>query len=264
MEPRQLAAEIRAQGVTVFQTGPSVWSVLLEEVPHFPRLRVAITTGEAISPGLARRLTAFGDAVWNLYGPTETTVWATGHRLFGNSQEPASGSSVSASIGLPLANVAIRILDEQFAPVPMGGKGELWIGGEALARGYCQNPALTQERFVNLGEAAGRFYRTGDVVAQDTEGRLHYFGRNDDQIKVRGVRIEPMEVESAILKHPEVAQVAATWFDTTAHSRAIVAAVVGRPGHRITSESLHRHLESLLPFAMIPSRCTLFESIPSA
>jgi amino acid adenylation domain-containing protein len=262
MQPRQLAAALVDNQITVFQTGPSVWSILLAEVPTFPRLRVAISTGEAISPDLARRLADVGDSVWNLYGPTETTVWATGHKLQTGPKEAPSRSKVSAPIGRPLPNVTIRILDDQLAVVPAGAEGELWIGGEALARGYCNSESLTRERFVSIGDAAERFYRTGDVVAQDADGTLHYFGRNDDQIKVRGVRIEPMEVESAILKHPQVASAAATWFTTASGSRSIVAAIVGRPNHQLDPESLHRHLQDLLTPAVIPSRFVFCDILP--
>lgn len=262
LDPRGLARMIRDHNVTVFQTGPSVWSVLLAELPEFPRLRVAVSTGEAIAPELARRLAGTGDAVWNLYGPTETTVWATGHRLERDAVDFPARSSVSAPIGQPLANVLVRVLDEDRMPVVRGTQGELWIGGEAVARGYCRDEALTHERFVELGDGSGTWFRTGDVVVQDVDGTIHYFGRNDDQIKVRGVRIEPMEVESAILTHPGVAQAGATWFAGTSGARSIVAAVVVRPGHAITALELHHFLVLFLPTAMVPSRFVICEALP--
>ena len=184
LDPHRLAEVIRNHGVTVFQTGPSVWSVLLAQIPEFPRLRVAVSTGDAIAPDLARRLACVGKAVWNLYGPTEATVWATGYRLERDASGIAAHSSISAPIGRPLANVAVRVLDAHRVPVPSGAEGELWIGGKALARGYRNNEQLTRERFVDLGQDSGIFYQTGDVVAQDADGTLHYFGRNDDQIKI--------------------------------------------------------------------------------
>ncbi|MBL9176298.1 MAG: amino acid adenylation domain-containing protein [Verrucomicrobiales bacterium] len=262
MEPRRLAEEIRSEGVTVFQTGPSVWSILLDEVPEFPKVRVAITTGEAIPPALALRLADRGERVWNLYGPTETTVWATGHRLDRDARAVPTSSKVSAPIGLPLPNLEARVLDEQRQPVAPGVEGELWIGGEGVARGYCRNPQLTQERFQTLGADGGRFYRTGDVVLQDAQGILHYFGRNDDQIKVRGVRIEPMEVESALLSHPGVAQVAATWFEASEGSRSIVAGVVPKPNVTLTASDLHAHSARRLTPAMIPSRFVFLDALP--
>ena len=186
MEPRRLAEEIRSEGVTVFQTGPSVWSILLDEVADFPKVRVAITTrggdpartrAPARRPGRSRleSLRTHGDhglGHWTPAGPGCPSI--------------ASSSKVSAPIGLAPPNVAARVLDEQQQPVAPGVEGELWIGGDAVAWGYCRNPELTWERFQILGATGGRFYRTGDVVLQDAQGVLHYFGRNDDQIKVRG------------------------------------------------------------------------------
>ena len=258
-DPHGLVKVIRDHGVTMFQTVPSVWSVLLSEIPDFPRIRVIATTGEAAAPDLARRLADVADEVWNLYGPTETTVWATGHRL----QRNETGAlSASAPIGRPLANVEARVLDEHRRPVPAGTEGELWIGGAGLGRGYCGNEQLTRERFAVLGQDGRRFYRTGDVVVADVDGTLHYFGRCDDQMKVRGVRIEPMEVESAILACPGVTQAAATWFATASGSRSIVAAVVARPDLTISAEDLRRFLEQQLPSAMIPSRFIFCDALP--
>ncbi|MFO1460844.1 MAG: amino acid adenylation domain-containing protein [Verrucomicrobiota bacterium] len=262
MEPRRLADEIRSEGVTVFQTGPSVWSILLDEVQDFPRVRVAITTGEAVAPALAARLVDRGELVWNLYGPTETTVWATGHRLDRAAQPVSSASRVSAPIGVPLPKVLARVLDDQLQLVAPGSEGELWIGGEAVARGYCRNPELTRERFRILGTDGGRFYKTGDVVLQDAQGVLHYFGRNDDQIKVRGVRIEPMEVESALLTHPGVSQAAATWFEGSEGSRSIIAGVVPRPHVTLTASDLHEHAARRLTPAMIPARFVFLDALP--
>ncbi len=262
LEPHRLARVIQDQRVTVFQTGPSVWSVLLAEVPKFPRLRVAVSTGEAITPALARRLVGVAETVWNLYGPTETTVWATAHRLELNAADLLAPSAISAPIGLPLAKVTVRVLNEHRAAVAPGTQGELWIGGEAVARGYCHNAALTRERFVDLGEGSGTGFLTGDLVLQDEHRTIHYFGRNDDQIKVRGVRIEPLEVELALLTHPGVAQVAATWFAGSSDARSIVAAVVRGPGLAITAVELHHFLVPVLPSAMIPSRFIFCEALP--
>ena len=262
-DPHRLAEEVSRNKVTVFQTGPSVWSVLLREVPNFPRIRVAISTGEAIAPDLARRLSTVGRMVWNLYGPTEATVWATGHRLDGaiHSGEPGI-STVSAPIGHTLANVDAIVVDPEGREVANGEEGELYLGGLALARGYRNNAALTAERFVFFGAERRRYYRTGDVVRMDSDGTLHYFGRNDDQIKVRGVRIEPKEVESAIESLAGVEQAAATWFSTESGSRSIVAAVVAAPGNEPTIDALYSELARTLPTAMIPSRFVFVSALP--
>lgn len=258
LDPRQLARDVREHGVTVLQTGPSVWAVLLAEVPDFPRVRVAITHGEAVSPELARRLCACGDEVWNLYGPTETTVWATGWRLAPGSD--ASPSPMSAPIGRPLPHVRAHVVDEHGLAVGDGVEGELWLGGPSLARGYRGNEDLTRERFVEFdGE---RVYRSGDLVLRDSRGVLHYFGRNDDQMKVRGVRVEPSEVEAAILRDTRVAQAAATWFPTPSGTRAIVAAVVKQPRSDCSAQELHEGLASRLPGPMIPARFLFVPWLP--
>ena len=242
MEPRRLADEIRSEGVTVFQTGPSVWSILLDEVQDFPRVRVAITTGEAVAPALAARLVDRGE-------PCGTFTVRRNHGL-GDRAPPRSRGSTRffrvpgfRSHRRSASQVLARVLDDQLQLVAPGSEGELWIGGEAVARGLLPNPELTQERFRILGTDGGRFYKTGDVVLQDAQGVLHYFGRNDDQIKVRGVRIEPMEVESALLTHPGVSQAAATWFEGSEGSRSIIAGVVPRPHvtpHRLGSARARR------------------------
>jgi amino acid adenylation domain-containing protein len=260
-QPRALGAALRRHGVTVVQGGPSVWSVVLAEAPDFPRARVAITTGEPVPPALARRLLALGEHVWNLYGPTETTVWSTAHRI---AADPAGDSPISASIGRPVAHTTVHILDDHGAPVAPGAEGELWIGGAGLARGYRGDAALTRARFVNHPALGERLYRTGDLVAQTPSGELAYFGRNDDQMKIRGVRIEPREVEAAILACPAIAQAAATWFENSPGSRSIVAAVIPRAGHAIGPGQLHPWLAARLAPQMIPSRWLFVDALPRA
>lgn len=263
LNPRQLAADIRDHGVTVLQMGPSIWSVMLAEVPDFPRVRVAISTGEPVAPALSRRIAAAGVEAWNLYGPTETTVWSTAHRL---AAQPAAGenpAAISAPIGRPVAHTTVVIVDEAGREVASGQRGELYLGGAGVARGYRGNPALTAERFVTHGPAGERFYRTGDVVAWNAHGDLEYFGRNDDQLKIRGVRIEPREVESAILEHPAIAHAAATWYEG-AGTRSIVAAVVLRHPEALAAADLHQWLGTRLPPAMIPSRFLFVDALPLA
>lgn len=258
LDPKRLANDIRECGVSVVQTGPSVWSVLLAEIPDFPRVRVAITHGEAVDPELARRLCGYGEEVWNLYGPTETTVWAAGQRL--TPEPPESVSAISAPIGKPLPHLRAFVIDGQGEPVGQGVEGELCLAGPSVARGYYGNDALTRERFVHIqGE---RVYRTGDMVLRDDSDTMHYFGRNDDQMKIRGVRIEPSEVEAALLRDPRVKQAATTWFPTQSGSRAIVAAVVARPGHSLKAQDLYDGLQTRLPRPMIPARFIFVPWLP--
>lgn len=262
LDPFRVANEIRTHGVTVVQTGPTVWATLLSAVRDIPRVRVAISTGEAVAPALADRLVHVADQAWNLYGPTEATVWATGHRLsHGVPSDPQlKVSTVSAPIGVPFSGVEAIVVDAAGVVVADGEPGELWLGGVALARGYRSKPELTAERFIERrGE---RWYRTGDTVTRDTSGVLHYFGRNDDQVKVRGVRIEPMEVETAITALPGVRAAAATWFESSTGSRSIIAAVVPSPGSELSTPRLYDMLADRLPGAMIPSRFVFCDELP--
>ena len=262
-DPARLFADLSHHAVTVVQLGPSSWSVLLNAGIPVPQLRVAISTGEPITPALAAQLPLVADLAFNLYGPTETTVWATGYRLSAErSGSLPEVSKISAPIGVPLAGCSAIVADAEGLPVAFGQEGELLIGGAGLARGYCGRPDLTAERFIRLGPGASRYYRTGDIVRQDHDGVLHYFGRNDDQLKVRGVRIEPREVEEAALRVPEIEQAAATWFDTGSGNRGIVLAVVWRPGLSMPFEKLHGFLGCHLPQAMVPSRFVALERLP--
>lgn len=261
LRPRELADEIKRHGVTVFQTGPSLWKVILNELPDFPHLRVAITTGEATPPELVSRLAPIADRFWNLYGPTETTVWTTGARL----DLPPTGahgrSSVATPIGWPMTDVEMIVVDCDNMEVPDGVQGELLLGGPAVGRGYFGNPELTAKRFITLANGR-RYYRSGDLSERAPDGSFAFHGRNDDQIKVRGVRIEPMEVESTILADPFVARAAATWFPTTGGNRALVAAVVCKPEMTTTASDLRDRLAAVLPVQMVPSRYIFVDSLP--
>ena len=261
LQPRRLAEEIRRFGVTMFHTGPSVWAVILAEIPDFPKLRIMSTTGDAVRPEFASHLVDRADSVWNLYGPTETTVWACGHLLSGEQTDTGVHSTVSAPVGKPLAHLDFLVVDERLAPVQDGERGELLIGGPSLARGYRSRPDLTAEKFIRMADG-NRYYRTGDVVIRDRNGTVHYFGRNDDQLSIRGLRIEPREVESAIESHASVREVAATWYQASENARAIVAAVVLENGVNVPVAELHRHTASRMPKGMVPSRFLFVPEIP--
>ena len=258
LEPAELADDVRAFGVTLFQTGPSIWSAILANVPDFPKLRVAITHGEAISPALALRLCAYADEAWNLYGPTETTVWATGFRL--TPDLALDPSEFSAPIGRPLAHLKARVLNEADAEAEDGAPGELVLVGSSVARGYRNAADQVEDRFAVIDGV--RAYRTGDVVFRDAQGVLHYLGRNDEQMKVRGIRVEPGEVEAAVLRHPGVAQAAVTWYPTPSGSRAIVAAIVAKPGRKVSVDDLRHHLSTILPRGMMPTRFMFVPWLP--
>ncbi len=260
--PHRLAEDIRKHGVTILSNGPSVWGPALDEVPDFPRVRIAIATGEAISPALARRIAGHADEMWNLYGPTETVTWISGHRVAAAPADAGPEDGFSAPIGHALANTLLLVRGEDGRILGPGEAGEVWIGGANVARGYRGNPALTEERFQPVGPRGERCYRTGDLAEWNTETGLLYLGRNDEQIKVHGIRIEPQEVESALLREPRVAATAATWFNTPDGSRAIMAAIVVRAGTTLSSRDLYESLHAILPASMIPSRFVFLDALP--
>ena len=249
---------IRDNGVTTFQTGPSVWSVIDKYAPDFPKLRVAITTGEAVSRNLAVRLPAYAEAFWNMYGPTETTIWVTAQRL--DTGRTQNKSLTSASIGNPIGGVQLRIENPGCAIAEDGQPGELLVSGKCLARGYRGSPELTKERFVVRNGT--RFYRTGDIVCQTSDRGLDFIGRIDDQINIQGRRVEPREIESLLEQFPEVSQAASTWLETGFGTRAILAAVVWQPNLPTSLDKLRVDLADKLPKALVPAKLLIVDKLP--
>ncbi|HEX5715361.1 MAG TPA: amino acid adenylation domain-containing protein, partial [Thermoanaerobaculia bacterium] len=174
-------------GATVMQATPATWRLLLAAGWEEPPIRV-LCGGEALPWELADRLHARATSVWNLYGPTETTIWSAVHRL-----EPETGGAAVVSIGRPIANTGLYLLDAALRPVPVGVAGELLIGGDGLARGYRGRPDLTAEKFIPdpvSGVPGARLYRTGDLARFRLGGDIEFLGRLDHQVKIRGFRIE--------------------------------------------------------------------------
>ena len=187
----ELARELSLRGVTVMQATPATWRLLVEVDWHGGANFKALCGGEALSPALAESLLDRVGELWNLYGPTETTIWSTCERI--------EAGMLPVSIGRPIANTRVYVLDDRRAPVPIGVPGELWIGGAGVAMGYHRRPELTAERFVSdpfASQPGGRMYRTGDLVRWLGDGRLEHLGRLDHQVKIRGFRIELGEVEA--------------------------------------------------------------------
>jgi amino acid adenylation domain-containing protein len=257
----QLAERLGGSGATVLQGTPSTWRLLLESGwAGSPRL-VALTAGEALSERLAAELLARTRELWNLYGPTETAIYSAGGRV-----EPGE----PVRLGGPIDGTTLVVMGVDMEPAPMGVAGELWIGGAGLARGYRGRPELTAERFVpdpcgGGGEPGARMYRTGDLTRRDGRGRLEFLGRIDQQVKVRGFRIEPGEVESALESHPAVGR-AAVAADGAGGGRLIAylaprraqgggeaAALAEAPVRSLEIPALRAHLAQSLPGYMIPT-----------
>ncbi|MFD4790915.1 amino acid adenylation domain-containing protein, partial [Streptomyces sp. NPDC058459] len=251
---RLLAKELDSAGATVVQATPATWHQLMAAGWQNPLVR-ALCGGEALPTALAERMRAALGVVWNVYGPTETTVWSTAHRL---SPEDRGGP---APIGGALANTRLHVLDDRLRPLPVGVFGELYIGGDGLARGYHGRPALTAERFVaDPFDDGGRLYRTGDLVRRLPDGGLEYRGRADGQVKLRGHRIELGEIEAALARRPEVAAAAAA-----VHGSGVDAVLVGYVIWRDADGDparLRDILRQELPAPMVPGVLTTLERLP--
>ncbi|QUE50587.1 amino acid adenylation domain-containing protein [Luteolibacter ambystomatis] len=221
---------------TVLQATPSTWRMLIDAGwKGSPTLKI-LCGGEALDPTLARQLHMLGSEVWNLYGPTETTVWSTLWKV--------APEADKITIGRPIANTVLHVLDGAGKPMPPGVPGGLFIGGAGLAEGYWQQPDLTAERFiVRDGE---RLYDTGDLARWLPDGSLECLGRSDGQVKVRGFRVELGEIEAALLAHPSVAEAA-----VIASGERLVGYY--RTSAPSTAAELTRHLAGRLPDYMVPA-----------
>ncbi|MFD3514398.1 amino acid adenylation domain-containing protein [Streptomyces sp. NPDC058657] len=249
-----LAALLTTSHATIAQATPSLWHALAETGGIPAGLRVLVG-GEALPAQLATTLTAQGRQVTNLYGPTETTIWSTAATV------PATGE---VSIGGPVANTRAYVLDAGLRPVPVGVAGELYLAGAGLARGYQHRPGLSSERFVAdpYGPAGTRMYRTGDLVRRRADGQLDYLGRTDFQVKVRGFRIEPGEIEAAVAGHPDVARSAVVVREDRPGDKRLVAYFVPVPGGAPDGDVLRKHLSAVLPDYMVPSAFVTLDALP--
>jgi acyl-coenzyme A synthetase/AMP-(fatty) acid ligase/acyl carrier protein len=250
----KLQATLENAGITVIDLPPTIMPLLSPET--FRALRIAFVGGEEFSGELVNRWNP-GRHLYNGYGPTECTVTMIVEECPGTWE-------ASPPIGLPMTNHVAHVLDERLRLVPPGLPGELVIGGAGLARGYLGDPALTAEKFVHdpFGTApGGRLYRTGDLVRRLPDGRLVFLGRVDQQVKIRGLRIELGEVESAMATFPGVGQVTVQPWADEGGERHLVGYVTAGSQTPDTGE-LRTHLTGLLPAYMIPSYFIVLPEMP--
>ncbi|WP_315337930.1 non-ribosomal peptide synthetase [Pseudomonas grimontii] len=253
-DPHRIAQLVQAHGVTTLHFVPPLLQLFIDEplVPECTSLRRLFSGGEALPAELRNRVLAQLPAVQlhNRYGPTETAINVTHWHCTAEDGE-------RSPIGRPLGNVICRVLDEQLNPLPAGVPGELCIGGIGLARGYLGRAALTAERFVAdpLGEAGARLYRTGDRARWSADGVLEYLGRLDQQVKLRGFRVEPEEIEARLLALDGIAQAVVLVRDTqligyyTAHSA-------------LDEQDVKAALAAELPEYMVPAQLMRLDAMP--
>ncbi|MCS0634799.1 amino acid adenylation domain-containing protein [Streptomyces sp. LP05-1] len=277
-DPALLAALIRELRPTVMQATPSLWRALLDAEPEVVRGMLALCGGEALAPDLASALLERGAEPVNLYGPTETTVWSTAGPV-----DPESAGR--PHVGTPLWNTRAQVLGPGLVPLPDGVPGELYLGGDGVALGYLGRPALTAERFTAdpYGPPGSRMYRTGDLALRHPDGNLEILGRADQQVKIRGHRIEPGEIEAVLRALPGVRDAAVTdhpapggtvlvahWVPATAPRTGTAAGAGPGTGPATAAgavtpgaaRELREALAARLPAALVPAHFLALDALP--
>ncbi|HEU4728990.1 MAG TPA: non-ribosomal peptide synthetase [Kofleriaceae bacterium] len=252
-----LRALLDQHRATAMQATPATWRLVIEAGwrggPGFK----ALCGGEALPPELAEELIARAGELWNMYGPTETTVWSTCGRV-----ELGQGG---ISIGQPIDNTSVWILDDAGALAPIGVPGELYIGGAGVALGYHARPELTAERFIRdpfSARPGARLYRTGDLARWRADGQLQHLGRADHQVKIRGYRIELGEIEVALARHPQIAEAVVVARPGPGGEQRLVAYLVARAEAAPPAQVLREHLRASLPDYMVPAVFVPLDRLP--
>jgi amino acid adenylation domain-containing protein len=255
-DPRLLMKLLAESNATVMQATPATWRLLLEVGwEGTPSLKM-LCGGEALPRQLADSLLHLGE-LWNMYGPTETTNWSATSRV-----QPGADS---VPIGHPIHNTQFYVLDPKLQPRPIGLPGELYIGGDGIAKGYFRNPQLTADRFVRDSFSQnrdGRLYKTGDLVRYRTDGTLEFLGRLDNQVKIRGFRIELGEIESVLARNPAVRECVVASQEDGPGANRLVAYCVPQQSHKCSSDELRNWVASSSPEYMIPSVFVFLPGLP--
>ena len=235
--------------ITFLQATPSFWSMILHLEWQSPPNLVALCGGEPLTPILAQRLLAKVTTLWNLYGPTEATVWCALKQILPNAP---------ITIGRPIQNMEMRVMDSEQRTLPPYTKGELFIGGMGLAEGYINNPELSCNKFIrNQNALAGRLYQTGDLACTTIEGEFIIFGRTDNQIKLHGYRIELEEIEAQMQTFPMIQESAAT-----VYNEQLVVYLSLTPNASFVESDFMQYLAKYLPGYMLPKRIVLLRTLP--
>ncbi|WP_367129327.1 amino acid adenylation domain-containing protein [Saccharothrix sp. HUAS TT1] len=248
-----LAAWLERRPVSVAQATPTWWRLALPFVGPALRGAVLLTAGEALSTDLARRLRECSEEVWNLYGPTEATIYTTAWKVVDDMADPLP-------IGFPVAGAAVRIAGPDGGAVPTGTAGELLVGGPGLAHGYIGDRELTAAKF-RVGAGGTTEYHTGDLCRVAPNGVFEYLGRMDNQVKIRGRRVEPEELEAVAQQHPAVVSAVALARER-GHETVLDLVVKLSTGEPTTRRELRAVLSRRLPEHMLPRHVYVADDIP--
>lgn len=254
MDPKRLRERVESATITIMQATPATWRLLIAAGwKGHPRLKL-LCGGEAMSPELAASLLDRCGELWNMYGPTETTVWSTLERIL-----PGPGPKIT--IGRPIDRTRVYVLGPERTLLPFGEVGEIFIGGDGLARGYHKRPDLTEQKFVQSPfEGPGcRIYGTGDLGRMLPDGRLECLGRIDHQVKIRGYRIELGEIESVLLRYPGVKDAVVVAVEHASEKRLVAFYASAR---EVPALDLRAHLLAALPVYMVPGYLMHLHAIP--
>ena len=254
-----LYEQVERHGVTAIFLTTGLFHVAVEEgLAGLAGLRHLLVGGDVMSRShLERALAALPEVeLIHCYGPTENTVFTSTYRV------PRLLAEGAVTIGRPISTVRAYVLDSTLAPVPMGSAGELYLSGPGLARGYLHRRELTAERFLPNPFEEGRLYKTGDLVRWRADGTLAFLGRHDFQVKVRGFRIEPGEIEAALLRHPQVREAAVVGLAEGGRDHRVVAYYVTEAGAETTREDLRAFLRARLPEHMVPAVLVPLAALP--
>lgn len=256
-----IPARLTRHAITHLQCTPSTARLLSYDPEFFDAIRglnKLLIGGEAFPPALLQELgTVVAGDIHNMYGPTETTIWSTSDLV----EKPAG----RITIGRPLANTEVYLLDRKLEPLPVGITGDLCIGGQGVVRGYLDSPDLTAERFIpdKFSRRAGaRLYATGDLARYLSDGKIEFLGRADQQVKLRGHRIELGEIEAALDTHPAVLQSAVVLQENARGEKRLIAYIVFEPGSSLTVSLMREFLKDRLPDYLIPSVLMPLDAMP--
>src|SRR3990172_3746196 len=263
LSPQDFSVQIREQGISVLFLTTALFNQIASEVPWaFNSVRHLLFGGEAVDPKWVKEVLKNGSPkrLLHFYGPTESTTFTSWYLV----QDVPEGA-ITIPIGRPISNTQIYLLDSHLQPVPVGVPGELHIGGDGLARGYLNQPELTADKFIPnpFSEGPGeRLYKTGDLARYLPDGDTEFLGPIDHQVKVRGFRVEPGEIEAVLGGHPAVREVVVMAREGVPGDKRLVAYVVPVQGQAPAAGELSQFLKEKLPEYMVPSAFVMLDMLP--